>query len=265
MDSHPSMRPTWDSAGSVDVPAWPCTWWGLPGRRVTTTPVRSYRTISPLPATGSRVARRLGGVFSVALSRGFPRVGVTDHHALRCPDFPRTGFLSGPRPSSQPNKGSRAHRYRRVPHRDAARDRTARQARDEPQSPHSKPLPAATWAPDESAGEAGEDAGSEACSAGESTEDEARHARGPSAPARGAGGCVAAIRRHWPPDPHTGQLIGFEAARPSHTRSRRCSSVVGLPPEGPGRRRGASSRPSGRWVSRKSGGRSTTAVLMRPS
>ena len=31
----------------------------------------------------------VGGVFSVALSRGFPRVGVTDHLALRCPDFPR--------------------------------------------------------------------------------------------------------------------------------------------------------------------------------
>ena len=31
-------------------PARPCTRWGLPGRRVTATPVRSYRTISPLPA-----------------------------------------------------------------------------------------------------------------------------------------------------------------------------------------------------------------------
>jgi len=51
----------------------------LPGRRVTATPVRSYRTISPLPARGSREAADVGGVFSVALSRGFPRVGVTDH------------------------------------------------------------------------------------------------------------------------------------------------------------------------------------------
>ena len=31
----------------------------------------------------------VGGVISVALSRGFPRVGVTDHRALWCPDFPR--------------------------------------------------------------------------------------------------------------------------------------------------------------------------------
>ena len=37
----------------------------------------------------SRTSAALGGVFSVALSRGFPRVGVTDHLALRCPDFPR--------------------------------------------------------------------------------------------------------------------------------------------------------------------------------
>src|SRR3954451_6197725 len=96
-----SVRPTWDSAGSVDVPAWPCTGWGLPGRRVTTPPVRSYRTVSPLPATGERSSPPLRRLFSVALSRGFPRVGFPDHPALRCPDFPRTGFLSGPRLSSQ--------------------------------------------------------------------------------------------------------------------------------------------------------------------
>jgi len=30
-----------------------------------------------------------GGLFSVALSRGSPRVGVTHHHALWSPDFPR--------------------------------------------------------------------------------------------------------------------------------------------------------------------------------
>src|SRR5205807_9191484 len=60
-------------------PAWPSIGWGLPGRRVTATPVRSYRTISPLPASGSAEAPGLGGVISVALSRGFPRVGVTDH------------------------------------------------------------------------------------------------------------------------------------------------------------------------------------------
>jgi len=54
----------------------------LPGRRVTATPVRSYRTISPLPAPGSRVARDVGGVISVALSRRFPEVEFLDHRAL---------------------------------------------------------------------------------------------------------------------------------------------------------------------------------------
>src|SRR5262245_46211061 len=44
-----ALRPTWISPGRVDDPAWPCTGRGLPGRHVTVTPVRSYRTISPLP------------------------------------------------------------------------------------------------------------------------------------------------------------------------------------------------------------------------
>ncbi len=45
----------------------------------------------------SRASPPLGGFVSVALSRGFPRVGFPDHPALRCPDFPRrTGFLSDP-------------------------------------------------------------------------------------------------------------------------------------------------------------------------
>jgi hypothetical protein len=39
---------------------------------------------------------------SVALSRGFRRVGVTHRPALWCPDFPRGGFLSTPRPLGSP-------------------------------------------------------------------------------------------------------------------------------------------------------------------
>src|SRR5256714_5027873 len=83
MGSHPSatpldaaglaaLRPTWDSAGSVIVPAWPCTGRGLPGRRVAAPPVRSYRTISPLPARGSAATPRLGGVFLWHFPAGFP-------------------------------------------------------------------------------------------------------------------------------------------------------------------------------------------------
>jgi hypothetical protein len=46
--------------------------------------VVSYTAVSPLPPDESG-----GGLFSVALSRGSPRVGVTDHPALRSPDLPR--------------------------------------------------------------------------------------------------------------------------------------------------------------------------------
>ena len=54
-----------------------------PATGVATGAVRSYRTISPLPAL-----TRLGGVFSVALSVGSRRPGVTWHPALWSPDFP---------------------------------------------------------------------------------------------------------------------------------------------------------------------------------
>src|SRR6202046_4283852 len=57
--------------------------------------VVSYTTVSPLPPDESG-----GGLFSVALSRGSPRVGVTDHPALRSPDLPRRSpeFRRAPRP-----------------------------------------------------------------------------------------------------------------------------------------------------------------------
>ncbi len=48
--------------------------------------VVSYTTVSPLPDAAEAVP---GGLLSVALSRGSPRVGVTHHPALWSPDFPR--------------------------------------------------------------------------------------------------------------------------------------------------------------------------------
>ena len=51
--------------------------------------MRSYRTFSPLPFDAALAGLAQGGVFSVALSLGSPPVGVTDHPALRSPDFPR--------------------------------------------------------------------------------------------------------------------------------------------------------------------------------
>ena len=48
--------------------------------------VRSYRTLSPLPA--GRMSDDIGGLLSVALSVGSRRPGVTWPLALRSPDFP---------------------------------------------------------------------------------------------------------------------------------------------------------------------------------
>ena len=51
--------------------------------------VRSYRTVSPLPVRARGPA--IGGLFSVALSCGSPRLAVSEHPALRSPDLPRPG------------------------------------------------------------------------------------------------------------------------------------------------------------------------------
>jgi len=61
--------------------------------------VVSYTTVSPLPrrpSDRSRVVHR-GGLFSVALSRGSPRVAVSHHLALWSPDVPRRCALPGTR------------------------------------------------------------------------------------------------------------------------------------------------------------------------
>ena len=54
-----------------------------PATHVATRAVRSYRTISPLPPP-----KRVGGIFSVALSVGSRPPGVTWHPVLWSPDFP---------------------------------------------------------------------------------------------------------------------------------------------------------------------------------
>jgi len=61
--------------------------------------VRSYRTVSPLPA-------RAGGLFSVALSRESPRLAVSQHPALWSPDFPPALFDgAGVRPGGSDREG----------------------------------------------------------------------------------------------------------------------------------------------------------------
>jgi hypothetical protein len=52
--------------------------------------VVSYTAVSPLPTVAEATT---GGLLSVALSRGSPRVGVTHHPALWSPDFPRRSSL----------------------------------------------------------------------------------------------------------------------------------------------------------------------------
>jgi hypothetical protein len=59
--------------------------------------VVSYTTVSPLPPRW-----RGGGLFSVALSRGSPRVGVTDHLALWSPDLPHRACARRDRPADSP-------------------------------------------------------------------------------------------------------------------------------------------------------------------
>ena len=59
--------------------------------------VRSYRTVSPLPVRSPRGPSAIGGLFSVALSCGSPRLGVTQHPALWSPDVPRTAVTEAGR------------------------------------------------------------------------------------------------------------------------------------------------------------------------
>src|SRR5438093_6465594 len=51
--------------------------------------VRSYRTVSPLPAALHSRGAPVGGLLSVALSVGSRPLGVTQHLALWSSDFPR--------------------------------------------------------------------------------------------------------------------------------------------------------------------------------
>src|ERR1700709_98918 len=99
------MRPTWTSPSRVDGPAWPCTGRGLPGRRVTATPVRSYRTISPLPVRDSRVA----APSAVYFCGTFPRVSPGGRYPPPCPvvsGLSSRGFLSPRGPLRPPPPGS---------------------------------------------------------------------------------------------------------------------------------------------------------------
>ena len=130
-----SSGPPGDSAGPASAaalcaagasPIRPCSGWGLPSRPVTRPLVRSYRTVSPLPPWVQG-----GGLFSVALSCGSPRLAVSQHPALWRPDFPRsrrTGTAAArpappARPVCHPNHARRGG-PRPAPKNVTIRDRT---------------------------------------------------------------------------------------------------------------------------------------------
>src|SRR3546814_14238345 len=65
-------------------PIWSCSRWGLPCRFR----CRNRGALLPHRFTLAGLLRDVGGLFSVALSVGSRRPGVTWHLALRSPDFP---------------------------------------------------------------------------------------------------------------------------------------------------------------------------------
>ena len=82
------VRSTRDVAGGPPCPCSTLLRMGFaePSRSPGTLVV-SYTTVSPLPV--GRLPGPIGGLLSVALSVGSPRLGVTQHPALWSPDFPR--------------------------------------------------------------------------------------------------------------------------------------------------------------------------------
>jgi len=83
--------------------------------RVATDAVRSYRTVSPLPAH-TREDGSLGGLLSVALSVGSRPPGVTWHLIRRSPDFPphflRNAAIARPAPRTEYSRRRRARRQK---------------------------------------------------------------------------------------------------------------------------------------------------------
>ena len=58
--------------------------------------VRSYRTVSPSPVPRlPKGAEAIGGLFSVALSCGSPRLAASQHPSLWSPDLPQRNPLGG--------------------------------------------------------------------------------------------------------------------------------------------------------------------------
>ena len=81
------------SAGRLSGACSPCTGRGLASRRVATTLVGSYPTVSPLPSASLEICRRRSP-FCATFRRLSPP-GSPQRPALRCPDFPRATRARG--------------------------------------------------------------------------------------------------------------------------------------------------------------------------
>jgi hypothetical protein len=110
----------WPSISAGDCPPAPAAYPGSNGR--TTLPLLGlapdgvYRATRVTPDAGALLPHRftltcavddcspaaIGGLFSVALSCGSPRLGVTQHPVLRSPDVPRTDHPSCERVRTRP-------------------------------------------------------------------------------------------------------------------------------------------------------------------
>ena len=117
------------------APIWPCTGWGLPCR-----PRRRERggllphhfTLTPVTARSLEPSGHRGGIFSVALSVGLRRLGVTQHPALRCSDFPRSMRERTPRDSLTVPIHQREYTESASPPTEAPRSHTLERSTDSP-------------------------------------------------------------------------------------------------------------------------------------
>ena len=81
--SHPNVI---TRRATSSAPIWPCSKWGLPCHVCHQT--RGGLLPHRFTLARSAIKTPVGGLFSVALSVGLPRLGVTQHFALRSSDFP---------------------------------------------------------------------------------------------------------------------------------------------------------------------------------
>ena len=83
------MRPTWGHRAGNPSHIWPCSGWGLPSRPGH--PGRWCALTAPFHPCLFTANRAIGGLLSVALSFGSPRLAVSQHPALWSPDLPQPG------------------------------------------------------------------------------------------------------------------------------------------------------------------------------